>query len=94
MSIPGTLLAICFNAMFADVVPAEIRGEVVGKRNALLAVSMTITTLVCGQLLDRIAFPFNYQIVFAVGALGAALSTYYLGQLKLIDGPAPQPESA
>lgn len=82
MSIPGTLLAIAFNAMFADVVPAEWRSEVVGKRNALMALSLMATTLICGQLLDRIPSPLNYQIVFALGAVGAALSTYYLGRIQ------------
>ena len=39
MSIPGTLLAIAFNAMFADVVPPKKRAQVVGRRNAILAFS-------------------------------------------------------
>ncbi len=82
MSVPGTLLAIAFNAMFADVVPAEWRSEVVGKRNALMALSLMGTTLLCGQLLVRIPFPLNYQIVFALGAVGAALSTYYVGRIQ------------
>ena len=83
MSVPGTLLAIGFNAMFADVVPPDLRSEVVGKRNAIMAVSITLTTLLCGQLLDRIIFPLNYQIVFALGAMGAMLSTYHMGRVKL-----------
>jgi len=37
MSIPGTLLAIAFNAVLAEAVPPEWRGHVVGKRIALLA---------------------------------------------------------
>jgi len=81
MSIPGTLLAISFNAMFADVVPPDWRAEVVGRRNALLAVSMTITTLVCGQLLDRIRPLTNYQVVFTIGLIGAMMSTYHLWRL-------------
>lgn len=89
MAVPGTLLAIAFNAMFADLVPPEWRAEVVGKRNALSAVSMTITTLICGQLLDHIQFPLNYQIVFSLGALGAALSTYHLGRLKMSSTAQP-----
>jgi hypothetical protein len=36
MSIPGTVLAIGFNALFADIVPTDMRGEVVGRRNALV----------------------------------------------------------
>src|SRR4030042_822563 len=41
MSVPGTLLAIAFNAMFAEAVPADWRGQVVGRRNALGAISLT-----------------------------------------------------
>lgn len=86
MSLPGTLLAIAFNALFAEVVPADLRGEVVGRRNALLAISMTVTTLLSGQLLNRITFPLNYQLVFALGGLGAVMSTYHLFRLRLPGG--------
>ncbi len=84
MAIPGTLLAISFNALFAEAVPAEWRAEVVGKRNAILAVSMTVATLLCGQLLDWLVFPLNYGYVFVIGAIGAGLSTYYLSKLRLL----------
>ena len=82
MSAPGTVLAIAFNAMFADVVPPEHRGAVVGRRNALLSISLTATSLACGWLLDRVDFPLNYQIVFGLGALGAALSSYHLARIR------------
>ncbi len=90
MSVPGTLLAIAFNAMFADVVLPEWRGHVVGQRQALLSISTVATSLLCGQLLDRVAFPLNYQIVFGIGAFGAMLSTYHLGQVRALTGePSP-----
>jgi hypothetical protein len=82
MSIPGTVLAIAFNAMLADVVAPEWRASVVGRRNALLAVSSTAASLLCGQLLDRVAFPLKYQVVFALGVLGAGLSSFYLGLVR------------
>ena len=66
MSIPGAALMIAFNAMFADIVPPRRRGLVVGRRNALLAVSMTTSALIAGQLLEHIMFPLNYQIVFFI----------------------------
>ncbi len=82
MSLPGTVLAIAFNAMFADVVAPEWRAHVVGRRNALLAVSSTAASLSCGWLLDQLTFPLNYQVVFGLGALGAGLSTYYLYRVR------------
>jgi MFS family permease len=91
MSAPGTLLAISFNALFADLVPPDWRAFVVGRRNALLSAALTLTVLVCGWLLDHLAFPGNYQWVFAIGALGALGSSYHLGRLVVpSDGQLPR----
>jgi hypothetical protein len=90
MSVPGTVLAIGFNAMFADIVPPDWRSDVVGRRNALMSASLAGTVLLCGQILDfnRLTFPLNYQVVFALGAIGALMSTYHLGRLRRTgDGP-------
>jgi MFS family permease len=88
-SFPGTVVAISFNAMFADLVEARWRPHVVGRRNALLSLSMTLGTLGCGWLLDTLPFPANYQIVFGIGAAGSALSSYHLWRLR---PPATAPE--
>jgi MFS family permease len=82
MSVPGTLLAIAFNAMFAEAVPSQWRGQVVGRRNALVAISLTAASVACAGLLDTFDFPLNYELVFALGAAGALLSTYHLGRLR------------
>jgi MFS family permease len=82
MSVAGTVLAIGFNAMFAEVLPPEWRAHAVGRRNILLAVSITVATILSGQILDRVEFPGNYQIVFLIGAIGAMLSSYHIGRLR------------
>ncbi len=82
MSVAGTVLAISFNAMFAEVLPPEWRAHAVGRRNIILAISITLTTIVSGQILDWVAFPRNYQIVFLVGAMGALLSSYHIGRIR------------
>ncbi len=82
MSIPGAVLMIAFNAMFAELVSPDRRGIVVGRRNALLAVSMTTTSLLAGQMLARIVYPLNYQIVFGIGLVGGLLSCLELGRLR------------
>src|SRR3990172_1389458 len=81
-SIPGTIIAIAFNAMFADVVPPEWRGHVVGRRNAIMALVTAAAALLSGQILDRLAFPANYGVVFALGAMGGGVSTYFLGRVR------------
>jgi MFS family permease len=84
-SVPGTVLMIGFNAMLADLVPVSLRGTVIGRRNALLAISLTVSTLVCGYILDRVAFPLNYQIVFLLGGISAVMSTYQITRLRYPD---------
>jgi MFS family permease len=88
MAVPGTVLAISFNAVLADVIPPEWRGRVVGRRNAILALSTIATSLVCGQLLDQILPYYNYQIIFALGAAGGLLSSLYVSRLRI---PSQEP---
>jgi MFS family permease len=88
LSVTGTVINVGFNALFADLVPPEFRGEVVGRRNALMAASMLLTSLACGWLLETIAFPLSYQLVFGLGLLGVVLSTVYLLRLK-VSGERP-----
>ncbi len=94
MSIPGTALAIGFNATLAATVPPDWRAHVIGRRNALMSLSMTATSLLSGQLLDHIVFPINYQIVFGIGVVGAAMSTVFLGRIQPIAPQTPAPASA
>ena len=65
------------------------RGHVAGVRNAMLALTSTITTLGCGYLLTHIAFPTGYQWVFGIGALGALFSTIHVGMIKPVGNPSP-----
>lgn len=85
MSIPGTALAIGFNGTFAAAVPPEWRGRVVGVRNAAYALTSIGVTLICGRLLDTIPFPLGYQIVFFIGAVGAAMSSLHLWYVRPVD---------
>ena len=87
MSIPGTVLAVGFNALFADSVPPDWRPHVTGVRNAMLSVAFIITSLACGVILVALPFPLGYQVVFAIGALGALMSTAHVYFVRpLTDG--------
>ncbi len=96
MTIPGTALAVGFNALFAGAVPPEWRAHVAGVRNALLAVVYIGVSLLSGWLLDALPFPLGYQVVFGLGAFGGAMSTLHLWFVRpLNENPLPykQPRS-
>ncbi|HEY9089182.1 MAG TPA: MFS transporter [Anaerolineaceae bacterium] len=85
MAVPGTALQVGFNSLFAEAVPIEWRGHVTGIRNALLAFSTTVSTLLCGYMLAKIQFPFGYHVVFALGFLGGLMSTIYLARVRPVN---------
>lgn len=86
MSIPGTAMTVGFNSLFGEAVPVEWRGQVVGIRNAILSVVTTGFTLISGQILEHMAFPTGYQVVFAVGIVGALISSVHLYLLSRLVG--------
>lgn len=86
MTVPGTSLSIGFNALYASAVPIDDRGQVAGVRNALLAIVYVATTLACGFLLNRLPLAQGYALVFALGFLGAFMSTVHVWFLRRITG--------
>jgi MFS family permease len=93
MSIPGTALAVGFNALFAGAVPPEWRGHVTGVRNALLAIAFIISSTACGYVLEKLPFPVGYQVVFAIGFVGAAMSSVHLWFLRPHGDVASRPRT-
>jgi len=102
MAIPLTPLGVGFNVLFAEAVPSEFRAHVAGIRNIMLAITFMITSLISGYILNSVTFPLGYQIVFAIGAFGAAMSSlhlYFVRPLKTSSAdvrtllPQPKPGS-
>ena len=93
MAIPLTPLSVGFNALFAESVPVEYRAQVAGIRNVMLAVTYMISSLLSGILLERMSFPLGYQVVFAIGAIGAAMSSYHLFFIRPLAADAVTPPS-
>jgi MFS family permease len=88
MGIPLTALSVGFSALFADAVPGEWRAYVAGIRNVVLSVSFMVTSLLSGYWLDHSAFPFNYQVLFLIGFVGAAMSSFHLFWIKPVPSHA------
>ncbi len=100
MAIPLTPLGVGFNALFAEAVPNEYRAHVAGIRNILLSLAFMASSLISGYILDAVAFPVGYQIVFGIGFIGAAMSSLHLYFVKPLrteplpafrDQPKPDP---
>jgi len=88
-AIPLTALSVGFNALFANAVPEEWRASVAGTRNVVLSIAFMATSLFTGWLLNRLPFPLGYQVVFAIGFFGAAMSSLHLYFIRPLSAPAP-----
>jgi len=99
MAIPLTPLGVGFTALFAEAVPSEYRAHVAGIRNVMFAVTFMFTSLLSGFILDKVPFPIGYQIVFGIGFIGAAMSSFHLYYIRHERGEnisplsKPQPDS-
>ena len=94
MAIPLTPLGVGFNALFAESVPDRFRARVAGTRNVTFSIAYMLTSLIAGYILKNTSFPGGYQIVFAIGAFGAAMSSYHLFHIKPLEDELPPPQAA
>jgi hypothetical protein len=83
-TVPATVLAIAFNAMYAAAVPIEYRHRVAATRNALLALVYVAASLLSGWLLNTLPMTLGYQVIFASGFVGALMSTFHLFHLRQV----------
>ena len=82
MAIPLTPLGVGFNALFAEAVPDRFRAQVAGTRNITFAITYMLTSLGAGFILKNTPFESGYQIIFAIGAFGAAISSYHIYHVR------------
>lgn len=93
MAIPLTPLGVGFNALFAEAVPLQYRARVAGTRNVTFAIAYMLTSFIAGMILEKTPFTSGYQIIFALGAIGGALSSYHLYHVRPLKAEAPAPLS-
>jgi MFS family permease len=99
MAIPLTPLGVGFNALFAEAVPERFRAQVAGTRNVTFAIAYMLTSFGAGLILENMPLEPGYQVIFAIGALGAAISSYHLYHVRPMQEEifplpsSPQPDS-
>jgi MFS family permease len=89
MAIPLTPLGVGFNVLFAEAVPERFRAQVAGTRNVTFAIAYMLTSLIAGTILKNMPFEPGYQVIFAIGAFGAAMSSYHIYHVTPLEETAP-----
>jgi len=85
-AVPGAVIGLSWTAVVAEVIPPKRRPSVNGGRWALVSLVTAVAVPIFGYMLERLVFPINYQIVFAISFLGGLLSIYFFSLMKLPTG--------
>ena len=80
--LPAAVMVVAFSTLFTGLVPRDRMAGVVGLRNALMGITSTLTVVLCGIVLTRLAFPLSYQVLFVGGFLASLGSLWCVTQLQ------------
>jgi MFS family permease len=93
-TIPETISMPAWTSVMARAVSPERRGRLNGTRWAMLSVVSAISSALFGWLLDLVAFPLNYQLVFLITTLTAMLDPLFFSRVRVPHLEKPQWESS
>jgi len=86
-TIPQTAVAVGFSVVMNAVAGPSYRYELMSRRWSVLGFTTAVTVALAGQVLDRIGFPLNYQVVFVCLSIGGLVSYFFSSRLVIPDTP-------
>ena len=92
-ALPQTMRNVAFSVVMNAVAGPRGRYALMSRRWSILGLTSAIAVTVVGQILYRLSFPINYQLVFIGLWVGGVISYYYTRQIGLPD-TEPQPRTA
>jgi len=94
VTLPQTIVAVGFTVVMNAVAGPMRRYELMSRRWSTLGLTSSITVALVGQVLDRIGFPVNYQVVFIGLSVGGLISYYFSSRIQIPDSePVPKSTS-
>jgi MFS family permease len=84
-TLPQTMVAVGFSVVMNAVSGPEGRYELMSRRWSILGITTAITVAIAGQILDRVGFHLNYQVVFIGLSLGGLISYYFSSRIQIPD---------
>lgn len=89
-TLPQTMVAVGFSVVMNAVSGPEGRYDLMSRRWSILGITTAITVALAGQVLDRINFHLNYQLVFLGLSLGGLISYYFSSRIQIADSEQVQ----
>lgn len=79
-----------WTAVMARAVSPRRRAQLNGTRWALMSLVMAIASAFFGWMLDRVVFPFNYQLVFFISFVVAVFDPFFFSRIKIAPLEVPK----
>lgn len=88
-TLPQTSLAVAFSVVMNNVAGSDGRYTLLSRRWSIIGLTNAVVTFLATQMLDRVVFPLNYQILFITLSVGGLISFYFSSRITLPDQDAP-----
>ncbi|MBN1642569.1 MAG: MFS transporter [Anaerolineae bacterium] len=89
---PSSLSNMMFTLVMGSAVPPEQRSLLMSRRWTVLGVAKLVALPLISQMIDRLPFPYGYQLAFAINALLAG-GAFFLGmQLEVAEREPAAPQ--
>lgn len=82
MNLPGAISNVAWQSFISRIIPPEQRAQAFAARNRIMNIIGTSVTLAAGLLLDRMAFPLGYQIIFIIAFLVALVELHIFNRIN------------
>jgi len=86
-TIPQIALAVAFSVVMNAVAGPEGRYTLLSRRWAIFGLTGVIGTFIVTRVIDLIAFPLNYAVMFLVLSLGGFVSYYFSNKIQIPNQP-------
>jgi hypothetical protein len=88
-TLPQTALAVAFSVVMNAVAGPEGRYALLSRRWAIFGLTSVVGTFIVTRVIDRVAFPLNYALMFLGLSLGGLISFYFSNRITLPEQITP-----
>src|SRR5512139_942295 len=86
-TLPQTALSVAFSVVMNAVAGPKGRYDLLSRRWMIFGLTGVIGTFIVTRVIDLIAFPLNYAIMFLVLSLGGFVSYYFSNKIQIPNQP-------
>lgn len=91
-AIPQGVANIMFMVMLREAVRPERLTTLFSRRSVALNIATITTVLAFGLLLEKVAFPLNYQLMYALAYIFAMVSAWHVSRVRVLKSVEPAVE--